>query len=111
MKVDGVNIKVEACSMIDYYAGLPHMELVGYFNFYEVDSGAPRGSAGRYHQDCDEIKLIAETHEEINLAYSALDWIESHLSCWESMNWNTSSRGRAEDFMRRSQSEGESDSE
>ena len=67
-----VNIKVEAISYVDYYAGLPHMECVGYFYFYEVDSGARRGSAGRYHQDCDEIKLIAGTREELNLAYDAL---------------------------------------
>ena len=68
MKIVGLEIKVEASSSIDYYAGLPHMECVGYFSFSEVDSGASRGSAGRYYQDCDEIKLIAETGEELYLA-------------------------------------------
>lgn len=75
MKVDGVNIKVNASSSIDYYAGLPHMECVGSFSFEEVDSGASRGSATRYYQDCNEIMLLADTREEIDLAYSALRWI------------------------------------
>lgn len=59
MEVDGVNIRVEADSSTDFYAGLPHMECVGSFSFQEVDTGADRGSAARYYQDCDEIMLLA----------------------------------------------------
>ena len=75
MNVDGVSIKVEASSETDFYGGLPHMQCVGSFYFEEVDTGATIGSATRYYQDCDEIMLLARTREEINLAYSALDWI------------------------------------
>ncbi len=59
MEVAGVSIKVEASSDIDFYGGLPHMECVGSFYFEEVDTGASRGSATRYYQDCDEIMLLA----------------------------------------------------
>ena len=89
--VDGIAIKVEASSYYDFYGGLPHMEMVGSFSFSEVDSGASRGSAGRYNQDCDEIVLIAETRDELNITYCALGWIDEHFSnerqYW---NWNTS---------------------
>ena len=90
INVDDVDIKVEAISKIDYYFRLPHMECVGSFYFEEVDTGASRGSATRYYQDCQEIMLLAETDVEIRLAYWALKWIERHSSmAWERMNWNT----------------------
>ena len=89
--VDGVAIKVQASSYFNRYAGLPHMEQVGSFTFSEVDSGASRGSAGRYNQDCDEIILLAETGDELYITGCALEWIDKHYSnerqYW---NWNTS---------------------
>ena len=54
--------------------------MVGSFSFSEVDSGASRGSAGRYYQDCDEIILLADTSDELDLAGSALEWIDEHFS-------------------------------
>lgn len=59
MDADGVSVKVEASQSIDYYRGLPHMEPVGDFSFYDIDSGEYIGSATRYYQDCDEIMLLA----------------------------------------------------
>ncbi len=59
MEVAGVSIKVEAISYTDFYGGFSRMDCIGSFQFEEVDTGALKGSATRYYQDCDEIMLLA----------------------------------------------------